>query len=159
MARERQETVIDGHRYEMTMLGATASYRLFHKLFNIIGPSFGSVMDATQKGTDILDVDLSSNVVVQGIQSLTQNLKESDLDHVIDVLKKQTHVSVDPAVHEKTIPLANVFEAHFSGTLASMFKWLYWGLTVQYQDFSTAFANLTLPSVGGESRAASSPSQ
>lgn len=154
MAREKQSTVIDGYRYEMTMLGATQGYKLFHRLFRMFGPSFGSLMDAVGGG-DIQDVDLSSNVVIHGIQSLTENVKESDLDHVVEMLRKQTHVSVDGS--DRTIPLAGIFEAHFSGSLGSMFKWLYWGLGVQYQDFTSAFANLRPPGGGEESLVANNP--
>lgn len=152
MARERQTTVIDGYRYEMTMLGATAGYRLFFKLLTMFGPSFGDMMDAAGGG-DIQDVDLSSSAAVRGIKSLTTNVSESDLDHVIEQLRSQTHVSVEKG-SEKTVPLSKVFEMHFMGELNSMFKWLWWGLKVQYQTFSGAFANLMPPSEGGKVPAA-----
>lgn len=154
MARERQETVIDGYKYEMTMLGATASYRLFHRLFKMLGPSFGALMNSVADGvTDVADIDLGSEVVAQGIRALTDSVKESDLDHLIDTLKKQTHAGVEED-SEKTVPLSGTFDVHFQGRIGSMFKWVWWGLTVQYRDFSSAFASLKSPSAGEESPAA-----
>lgn len=157
MARERQETVIDGYKYEMTMLGATASYRLFHRLFKMLGPSFGALMNSVTDGvTDVQDIDLGSEVVSRGIATLTDSVKESDLDHLIDVLRKQTHAGIQEG-GDKTVPLKDTFDVHFQGRIGSMFKWVWWGLTVQYQDFSSAFASLKSPSGGAESQAATSP--
>jgi hypothetical protein len=151
VARERQNTIIDGHRYEMTMLGATAGYQLFHRLFKMLGPSFGALMDAaSQSGGNIQDVDLSSEVVVAGINALTENVKQDDLDHVIAQLKDQTQVGVNGS--EQTVPLKGVFEMHYAGNIGSMFKWLYWGLTVQFGSFTDAFASVPTPSKGGPSQ-------
>ncbi len=152
MARERQDTFIGEHKYEMTMLGATPGYRLFRRLFKMFGPSLGALMDATA-GENIQDVDLTSQTVKDGIQALTENVKESDLDHVIDLLKGQTHVGVDGS--EKTIPLKSVFESHFAGDTFGMFAWVWWGLQVQYATFSSAFASMKPPS-GGEAGPAAS---
>lgn len=147
MARETHSTVIDGDRYEMTLFGATQGYRLFHRLFRILGPSFGKLMDAVVDTGDIRDVDLSSDVVAAGIRALTESVKESDLDYVIDAMKKCTHVG--PGGTEKTIPLSGVFEVHFQGRIGTMFKWLGWGLQTQYGSFVSAFASLKPPGEGG----------
>lgn len=139
MARERQQTVIDGHRYEMTMFPATESYRLFHRLLKIIGPAFGKIVDAMGDG-DIQDVDLSNETTIEAIIALTTHIKESDLDHVIDKLRNCTHVGVDGS--DKTVPLKGIFEMHFAGALASMFRWLLWGLQVQYANFIEGFGSM-----------------
>jgi len=157
VGREIQHTIIDGDRYEMTLFGATQGYRLFHRLFKMFGPGFGALMDAASETGSIQDVDLSSDVVVSGIRSLTENVREADLDHVIDSLKKCTHVGAGGI--ENTIPLGGVFELHFSGRIGTMFKWLGWGLQVQYASFFDAFANMKPPSEGAESKAAISPSR
>ncbi len=148
MARERQDTVIDGHRYEMTMLAATPSYKLFTKLLKMFGPSIGTIIDVTSKSGDGVEgIDLNSQAVVKGIRALMDHVGEDDIEHVIERLKKQTHVSVEKG-SEKTIPLSGVFELHFQGDIWAMFKWLWWGLQVQYSNFSDAFANLKTPSEG-----------
>lgn len=155
MARERESTVIDGHRYEMTMLGATAGYRLFNRLFKMFGPSFGAIMDAV--GTDgIEDADLSSQVVVNAIRTLSDQVKEADLDHVVESLRGQTHVGIGGT--EKTVPLSSVFEVHFAGDILSLGKWVIWGLQVQYATFANAFGTLRPPVAVGATQAETSPS-
>lgn len=157
MPREKFTTVIDGDRYEMTLLGATQGIRLFHRLFRMFGPAFGRVMDSVGEGNDLLSVDLSSNAAVAGLQTIATSVSEADLDHLVDTLKKQTQVGPDGA--DKLMPLAGVFELHFSGRLGSMFKWLGWGLKVQYGNFLDAFASTMPPSGGEGSPAANSQSQ
>lgn len=155
MSRERHSKVIDGDLYEMTQFGATQGYRLFHRILRILGPSFGHIMDALVVTKDIRDVDLSSDVVVEGIKALTESFKEADMDLVVDLMKKATHVGVGGS--RETVPLSGVFEAHFSGRIGSMFKWLGWGLQVQYGSFTSAFAGLMPPGEGGGSAAANGP--
>jgi len=157
MAREIHSTVIDGDRYEMTMFGASQGYRIFHRLFKILGPVLGKVMDAAVDVQDIRDVDLSSGAVAEGLQALSGAMKESDLDYLIDAMRKCTHVGIGGS--EKTTPLAGVFEMHFSGRIGSMFKWLAWGLKVQYSSFGDAFASLRPPSEGDASQAATPASR
>lgn len=152
MARERHSTIIDGDLYEMTLFGATQGYRLFHKLFQMFGPSFGRLMDALGDKQDIQDVNLSSEAAVAALESLTTTVKQADLDLIVDALKKCTHVGVDGT--EKTVPLGGVFELHFSGRVWSMFKWLAWGLQVQYGSFADAFANTKPPGEGAGLQAA-----
>lgn len=155
MTIEMQETVIDGHTYRMTQLGATKGYKLFHRLVKALGPSIGHFVSAVvAKGDEasIRDVDITSDDFLQGIKSLTSGFSEHDLDHIVSELKSQTEVSVDDT--NKMISLSPVFELHFRGRLGSMFRWLGWGLKVQFADFFDAFASMTLPSVGARSQAA-----
>lgn len=156
MARDRQKTIINGYRYEMTMLGATASYRLFHRLLKMFGPSVGAFMEATSGGLD--SVDISSDVVVRGIRTLTSSISEEDFDYLVAQMREETFVSVDNVHLEKTIPLRTCFELHFSGEIGSLFQWLYWSLKVQYGTFTDAFANFKSLSGGEDTQAASSPS-
>ena len=143
MPKQGQSTTIDGDRYEMALFGATQGYRLFHRLFRMFGPSFGRLVDAMKDGGSIQDVDMASDAAVSALKSLVSDVTEADLDHVIDSLKKQTHVGAGGT--DKTIPLAGVFETHFQGRLGSMFKWLAWGLRVQYQSFFDVFASMKPP--------------
>lgn len=154
MARERETTLIDGHRYKMTMLGATAGYQLFCRLFRMFGPSFGAIMDAVGSGK-VEDTDLSSQVVVDAIRTLSDQIKESDLDYLIDRLRSQTHVGIGG--NDKTVSLDSVFEAHFAGDILGLGKWIVWGLQVQYSTFANAFATLNPPVEGGVTQAETSP--
>lgn len=144
MARDEHMTTIDGHRYQMTMLGATAGYRLFHRLFKMFGPSIGALIDLVgdAKG-GIENTDLSSKAAVKAIQALTDNVHEADLDHLIDQLKGQTMVGLNGS--EKTVPLDSVFEAHFAGDITALFRWLIWALKVQYSTFQDVFATMKPP--------------
>ena len=154
MSRETQSTTIDGDRYEMTQLGATAGYRLFHRLFKMLGPTFGKVTDALADDGNIQDVNLSSDAAVAAIEALTHHVKESDLDHVIGVLKAETSVGIGGS--DKTVPLTGVFEMHFSGRIGTLFRWLAWGLKVQYASFLDAFKDMKPPGKGAASQAAKS---
>ena len=147
MPRDSASTVIDGDRYEMTLLGATQGYRLFHRLFKMFGPSFGRLVDVMgQQGATIQDVDMASDAAVAALKALAVDVTEADLDRVIEALKKQTHVGVCES--NKTIPLADIFELHFSGRIGPMFHWLAWGLKVQYQSFFDVFATMKPPDKG-----------
>lgn len=152
MPRDKHTTIIDGDRYEMTLFGATQGYRLMHLLFRMFGPAFGQVMDALEGHDDIQDVNLSSEAAVAALQALATSVKQSDLDTVIDALKKSCHVGVGGT--DKTTPLAGVFELHFSGRMATMFRWLLWGLQTQYQDFSGGLASMMPPGEADGSPAA-----
>lgn len=156
MGRETHRTVIDGDLYEMSLFGATQGYRLFHRLFKMFGPSFGKLIDAVAD-SNLQDVNLSSDAVVTALRSLTDSVSEADLDVLIDALRKQTLVGVGGT--EKTVPLAGVFELHFSGRIGTMFKWLGWGVKVQYSSFADAFADMMPRGEGGESQAAPTASQ
>lgn len=144
MPLDKHSTTIDGDLYEMTLFGATQGYRLFLRLFKMLGPTLGKVMDAVGEDSgNIQDVNLSSDAAVAAIDALTSHVRESDLDHLIEALKKQTHVGVGGS--SKTVPLAGVFEMHFSGRLNSMLRWLIWGLKVQYASFLDVFSGMKPP--------------
>ena len=138
------------------MLGATAGYRLFHRLFKMLGPSFGAIMDAVGGSGGIEDADLSSQVVVNAIRTLSSEVREVDLDHLVESLRGQTHVG--PGGTEQTVPLSQVFELHFSGDILGLGKWVVWGLKVQYATFASAFASLRPPVADGATQAETSPS-
>ena len=155
MSDERNSTVIDGDRYEMTLFGATQGYRLFHRLFKMFGPSFGHLVDAMSgdKGASIRDVNLASDAAVSALKRLVDDVHEADLDHLIDALRKQTHVAAGGG--QNSIPLAGVFEVHFQGRMGTMFKWLAWGLRVQYASFFDALPRMKPPEKAAASSAGS----
>jgi hypothetical protein len=140
----------------MTMLGATAGYKLFHRLFRMLGPTFGSMMDIGAEAKSVEDIDVSSKTVVDAIRMLSENVKEEDLEHVIDELKSQSHVG--PNGSDKTIPLAQVFEAHFAGDITGLFRWLFWGLQVQYSTFRSVFRIFASPAEEDTTQAATNQS-
>lgn len=139
-------TMIDGHRYEMTMFGATQATDVFYLLWKVLFPSVGTLIDATSKPKgendtpSILDMDLASSEGVKMLMVLTDRLKRDDLEFVINALRKQTHVGINGS--EKTVPLSGVYEMHFSGRFGSLFKWIGWGIKVQFANFPDAFASL-----------------
>lgn len=155
MPRAAESKVIDGDLYEMTLFGATQGYRLFHRLFQMFGPSLGQLVDATAGGKNIQDVDLASDAVVRMLKDLVTRVGQDDLDAVIAALKNQTHVGIGGS--DQTVPLSGVFELHFSGRIGTMFSWLAWGLKVQYQSFFDAFVSSKPPEKGAASSAATDP--
>jgi len=152
MARDTHSTEIDGYRYEMTMFGATQSYRLFHRLFRMLGPTLGPLLEALGTAKNLDDVDVGSEAAIAAIRSLTQSVSEADLDHVIGQLREATHVGVEVG-SEKTVPLKQVFDLHFAGRFGPMARWIAWGLGVQYGSFLPAFATMGTPSEGAASLA------
>ena len=100
---------------------------------------------------------LSDKSAIHGLQTLTANMKQEDLDHVIVELRNVCHVGVNGS--DKTVPLANIFEAHFSGDIGGLFRWLFWGLKVQFGNFSNAFGGLKGLGVEDASPDANSPSR
>lgn len=159
MARDKHETTIAGHRYEMTMMAATPGYKLFYRLMQMLGPSIATLKDVVVDGAkdaagttpSILDQQINADVVLKGVQVLTTNVSEADLDYVVRALK--THCEVGLNGSTKTIPLEGVFDVHFAGEMGAFFQWLAWGLKVQFQSFLSAFGNLKLPDAGGVFRA------
>jgi len=164
VARERQETVIGGHRYQMTMLGATKASHLFVRLLKMIGPSLGGLKNVSfgksNPGDDtqsILDKDLLDGSMLEIVAALTDRVSEADFDYVVNLLREQCHVGVNGS--DKTIPLRDIYELHFAGDLPGILQWLAWGLGVQFGNFRGAFANLIPLGVVGVSQAAAKPSQ
>lgn len=164
MGRDVHETNIGGHRYCMTMLAATPGYKLFYRLMQMLGPSIATLKDVVADAAkneagitpSLLDQKINSDAILKGVQALTSNVSEADLDYVVNTLKAQCEVGLNGS--NKTIPLAGVFDVHFAGEMGAFFQWLAWGLKVQFQTFLTAFNALSLPGMEGVSQADNHPS-
>lgn len=164
MARENHETMIDGHRYQMTDLPTTPGYRLFYRLAQKLIPAFSAFKDAAVSAfrkaggntASLLDQEIDLGLMLQAAEVLTTQLSEADLDYAVSTLKEQCQVGINGS--DKTIPLVGVFEMHFSGDIGGFIKWLAWGLKVQFGNFPNAFSSLIPPDAGGVFQAVKPPS-
>jgi hypothetical protein len=159
VARDRHETIIGGHRYQMTMLGATASSHMFVRLIKMIAPALSGLKSLPTKDNtkSILDTDLEDFAMLDFVAILGGRLTEQDFDYVVAMLREECHVGIDGS--EKTVPLKDIYELHFAGDLPGILQWLAWGLKVQFGNFQGAFASLIPPDVAGAFRAAAVKSQ
>lgn len=137
---------IGDNEYVMYQLPPRVSSNLFLDVFRMIGPVVGKLIDtgmnmlAITSLADILDLDLPRNFFTDSLTTASQQLDKAVVNATIDVFREYTEVNGQP--------LAPVFDAHFLGKIDEMYKWLGWGVGVQWGKLLSA-------STGSESRGAS----
>jgi hypothetical protein len=124
-----QKKEIDGHQYEMFMMEPRASNRLLTKVGKMILPSLGPIADMLSNafsggGKNVMDLDLGNDFFSKALTQLCLDLDEKTMDTVIDEFQKVTHVDGQQ--------LDKIFAAHFLGRIDNMYKWLAWGMQVQW---------------------------
>lgn len=159
--REPQETEIAGHVYRVSMLQATRGWKLLLRVAKIVGPSIGIVVDgvgltdvrvSTDKDAEggevgflqrLADKKLGDQFFEQAIRTLSESMREKDLEHVINELASVTKLrwNRDGNLSEYMPLKGDNFEIHFQGEPALMIQWLLFALKSQFADFSTALAN------------------
>jgi hypothetical protein len=142
---------IEGKAYEMYMLPPMVSHDLFVDVVKMVGPSLGPVIDKLfskaqgKKVKDLMDMEIGADFFAKAADSLFQNLKKETIENLIEKFKEVTHVSVSG----KMVPLTQVFDIHFQGDLGPMYKWLGWGMKVQWgKSLSTLIGGVKIPAVG-----------
>jgi hypothetical protein len=123
---------IDGHQYEMYMLPPLDSHDLFMDVVKMVGPTLGPVIDALfagreRKGAgldDLLEQEVGPDFFSKAATNLFGSIDKTVLKRVIEAFKEVTLVDKKP--------LSKIFDVHFKGELASMYKWLGWGMKVQW---------------------------
>jgi hypothetical protein len=124
-----QTKEIDGPTYEMFMMEPRASNRLLTKVGKMILPCLGSVADVfanvfSKGSSGLMDIDLGDEFFCKALSTLSQDLDEKVIDQVIDAFQDATHVDGKA--------LKPIFAAHFQGELQTMYKWIGWGMQVQW---------------------------
>jgi hypothetical protein len=132
---------IDGHQYEMFMMEPRASNRLLTKVGKMILPSLGPIADfltgaVGKSGKGLMDIDLGDDFFSKTLSTLCSDLDEKVMDEVIDAFQEITQVDGKS--------LKPIFAAHFLGELQSMYKWLGWGMQVQWGKCWGVLGNMPL---------------
>lgn len=128
--KEGVTEVIDGKTYTMYMLPPMVSNDLLIDVAKMIGPALGPVVDylVTGKKSDelsaVMDKELDSGFFTKVATSLSRELDKEVFTRVIQTFKQFTHVDGQP--------LDRIFDAHFRGELGAMYRWLAWGMRVQW---------------------------
>ena len=122
-----QTKEIDGNTYTMFMLSPMRSHDLLMDVVKMIGPGLGPLLDASiSSGGVNLEQQLDAKFFSRAASALFSGIDKSIVKHVIDEFSKVTQVQGDSGTLDKYL------EAHFLGRLSSMYKWIAWGMGVQW---------------------------
>jgi hypothetical protein len=138
---QTKEKTIGEHRYQVTQLSAPEGRRLLVRLYKVLGPSLGAIT----KGLDGVDgkavklEELRLEFVGEALRELAMHLNEDDLEHLCEVMGKQTMVHLGG---DKWVPLQDVSALHFAGRYDEMFKWIAFALETNYAGFFKGTATL-----------------
>lgn len=138
------EKEIDGFVYKVMMLDPLVATDLLTDIGDILAPALGALGGAAvkSKGGDaiknLLDgddegtnsgMDVAFEKAVLGFFKQYSKAKQREF---ISLLSKVTVVETEPG---KEPQLQHIFSQHFRGRIKSLYKWLAFALSVQFQDF------------------------
>lgn len=141
MGLQSETRTIGDTTYRVTQLPAGKSRRLLVRLYKVLGPAFGKLLegfDATSvtgggKAPSLLDIKMES--VSQAMSTLAIHLTEEDLEFVVDRLFTGDMVEMDVG-DDKWVKLTKErVDLHFAGKLDEMFRLLAFALEVNYASF------------------------
>ena len=115
---------IDGMKYSVYMLPPKTARKMLTRIFQVAGPSIGSIIG--QQDDDV------SKVAGPVLAEFAGRLDDADLDWMMNDLAKITTAEVSPG---KEPFIGTIFDIHFRGRIAHMFKWFVFALEVQFADF------------------------
>jgi hypothetical protein len=128
---EAVETQIGESKYEMYMLAPMVSHGLLMDVGKMVGPAIGPVLDALfskaggeNKIEQVMDQEIGADFFSSAAKALFENINKKTLADVINAFKTVTHVD--------GMPLDKIFDAYFMGKLDEMYRWLFWGMRVQW---------------------------
>lgn len=122
MSRETKRVEIQGHRYELTQLGAKDGRRVLARLMTRLAESTGSLGD-----------DIGKDEAAVGLAIATKALKvfdEDTVDWLCEVFGPATRLHVDEKgrdgkpVHREPELIGPVFDDHFAGRYDAMAQWI-----------------------------------
>lgn len=124
-------TTIDGCKYEMNYLPPMESHELFMDVVKMVGPTLGPLFDllfaGKAKSSDLktmLDQEIGPDFFSRATTSLFDALNKDVSRRVIEGLRKVSRAD--------GTSLDSQFDVHFHGRLDSMYKWVFWGMRVQW---------------------------
>lgn len=161
-------TTIGDHTFHIRELGASQAKKLLVRLTKAVGPILGALADGpvpSGAGRNTMArtlANLDTKAIRAGLESLAAQLKEEDLDFLCSTLGSVTQVETEVG---KMVPLSKERQEVLfrGGRLLLMFRWLAYGLEVQFRDFLDAFGELfpapDAKAAGAATEKASSPSE
>jgi hypothetical protein len=126
MGRKQIDSEIDGVKFRVTTLPFGKSKGLLVFLGKKVGPALSALAGS-----------LTLESAVPALAGALENLNESDLDHVMDVLTADACV-VLPDGRTPLLCHADVREEVFGGRVLLFFRFLAFALEVNYADFFAA---------------------
>jgi len=121
---------IEGIQYTFYMLPPMTSHNLLMDVAKMIGPAVGPVLDSalkgesSEQGQSFLDKEVGPEFFTNAAGALFRELDKNILERVIKEFSQSSEA--DGA------PLNKIFDAHFQGALDRMYKWLAFGMRVQW---------------------------
>lgn len=133
---------IDGKEYTMFQLAPMRSHDLLMDVVKMVGPSLGPVLDALISGSKdgksvTLDTEIGPDFFTRAASSLFTSLDKATVKRVIDTFASVTMVEGSDGKLESHL------EAHFIGRLAALYKWVAWGMAVQWGGLFSALGEST----------------
>lgn len=118
---DSKKETIDGQTYEVYMLSPKRARAMLVEMLRIVGPALATAAQ-NGGGQDLTKLDL--RVVAQDLfASLTPELLDQHMSSLAEVTQ----------VDGKT--LDKIFEIHFRGRLGTMFKWYFFAVRTNFEDF------------------------
>lgn len=135
---------IDGKVYIMHMLPPLESNDLLIDVMKMIGPSLGAFFDSVSKGKGGFDFEseLGPDFFTNAASSLFKSLDKTTVRNVINAFAKVTIV-------EGSGTLDQTLAIHFAGRLPALYKWIAWGMRVQWGGLASALRDF-LPARGAD---------
>lgn len=134
---DAEKKVIGGKTFEVYMLPPMDSHELLMDVAKMVGPSLGPVLDklfgeGRSKG-EVLEQELGTEFFTKAASALFSGIDKKVLADVMQALREVTHVD--------GVPLDGSFDMQFKGNLDSMYKWLFFGMKVQWGKSLGALVN------------------
>jgi len=122
-------TEIDGKTYTMYMLPPLRSHDLLMDVVKMIGPSLGPVFDVLfasnkKSGGEVLEQEIGPDFFSKAARTLFDSLSKGITKEIIFAFAEITQVD--------NVTLKPIFDSHFMGRLDVMYRWLAWGMGVQW---------------------------
>lgn len=134
---DAERKVIDGKSFEVYMLPPMTSHDLLMDVAKMVGPALGPVLDKLFSGDrskgEVLEQEIGAEFFTKAASALFSGLDKKVLSDVMRALREVTHV--------EGVPLDGIFDIQFKGNLDSMYKWLFFGMKVQWGKSLSALAS------------------
>lgn len=118
------------HEYTMYMLPPMRSHNLLMDVAKMVAPAIGDAVGALlsgktdEKKASIMEQEISPELISSAVSKLAKDVNQKTSDKVFSAFREVTHVDGKP--------LDRIFDEHFRGALDEMYRWLFWGMRVQW---------------------------
>jgi len=127
-----QETIIDGKKYVMYMLPPMQSQDLLFDVLKMVGPSCGPILDVLISNRSGSKIDVSTFLE----QEFSPNFFTLAAKEFFGGLNKDIVRLIEKSFADVTqvdgMPLNKIFDIHFLGDIGGLFRWVTWGMGVQW---------------------------